>query len=90
MKSVSYLLPLSYRELVFVVFKCCATNFLLTPCNSSPSLLLFICRNPHGQSVGHHRAGLDHISREWGELVCLCVQLCIIVVSPAAFVPFAC
>lgn len=31
----------------------------------------FFCRNPYGQSVGNHRAGLDHVPREWGELLCV-------------------
>ena len=39
-------------------------------------LLLLICRNPYGQPVGNHRAGLDHVPRKWGEFyfVCACVE----------------
>lgn len=49
--------------------------FLLTSFNlrSYFCLLLFICRNPHGQSVGYHRAGVDHLPRERGELASLCL-----------------
>lgn len=53
--------------------KCCNTFCFFYPSSHHwiPSLwtllLLLICRNPYGQSVGYHRAGLDHIPREWGE-----------------------
>lgn len=41
-------------------------------CEITVSLL--ICRNPYGQSVGNHRVGLDHVSRKWGEFLCVCVN----------------
>lgn len=41
--------------------------------NPPPPLALSICRNPYGQSVGNHRAGVDDVPREWGEFVCVWV-----------------
>lgn len=38
-----------------------------------PTLVFSLCRNPYGQSVGNHGAGMDNVPREWGEHVCVCV-----------------
>ena len=61
---------------------CCAMIwfFFLVPFNSGLStfLLLLFCRNPYGQSVGNHGAGLDHFPREWGELVHAFSLLCVL------------
>lgn len=56
----------------------------LIPFNSGLStfLLLLICRNPYGQSVGNNRAGMDYVPRERGELVCF--------LHLTTFVPWAC
>ena len=54
-----------------------SSHLLIQICqHSSYSLSLspffLCCRNPYGQSVGNHRAGVDHVPRERGELVCVC------------------
>lgn len=38
-----------------------------------PTLVFSLYRNPYGQSVGNHGAGMDNVPREWGEHVCVCV-----------------
>lgn len=50
-------------------------------------LSLLLCRNPYGQSVGNHGAGLEHVPRERGEYVYVCA--CLYHPLPV-FVPFAC
>ena len=56
----------------------------------SLSFFFFCCRNPYGQSVGNHRAVVDHVPRKRGELVCVRVfsLLCALFLFLSSFLSF--